>query len=111
MTDIDLQAPLAFATNHMRAVARIPLAGNVPGNWLDAYDHLAAERYLLAWAENGPDRAWIEVVVGPGKSEEQVRAALDEACELICQADRVADSASIESLSFARDWWERQRCR
>ena len=58
MTDIDPSADIELTAANEQVTARIPLAGQVTGEWLGCYHRLARAAAVPVRAETQPDRAW-----------------------------------------------------
>ena len=63
MTDIDPSADIELTGANEHVTARIPLAGQVTGEWLGCYHRLARAAAVPVRAETQPDRAWLVVTV------------------------------------------------
>jgi uncharacterized membrane protein len=110
MTDIDPKSDIELSTAAGQVMVRVPLAGQVSGEWLRCYQRLARATEVPVQAEVHPDRAWIAVSVPADGNEKEVAATLDAARALMAEADaaeRAPTTAQTESI--ARDWWARRQ--
>ncbi|MGH3213409.1 MAG: hypothetical protein ACRDN1_26685 [Trebonia sp.] len=107
MTDIDPSADIELTGANEHVTARIPLAGQVTGEWLGCYHRLARAAAVPVRAETEPDRAWIVVTVPAASSHVEIAEILDAARALIAEADTVARHAppTAEAEASIRDWW------
>ncbi|HEX4396526.1 MAG TPA: hypothetical protein VH136_02725 [Trebonia sp.] len=111
MTDIDPSADIELTSANEHVMARIPLAGQVTGEWLGCYHRLARAAAVPVRAETQPDRAWIVVTVPAASSHAEIAETLDAARALITEADTVARRAppTAQAEASIRDWWSRLR--
>ena len=111
MTDIDPSADIELTAANEQVMARIPLAGQVTGEWLGCYHRLARAAAVPVRAETQPDRAWIVVTVPAASSHAEIAEILDAARALITEADTVARRAppTAQAEASIRDWWSRLR--
>jgi len=106
MTDIDPKSDIELSAAAGHVMVRVPLAGQVSGDWLRCYQRLARATGVPVQAHTSPDRAWIVVNVPDDGNQREVAATLDAARALIAEADaaeRVPAAARAEGI--ARDWW------
>jgi hypothetical protein len=110
MIDIDPAANIDLHSTGKHVTARIPLAGQVTGEWLERYQRLARAAAVPAQAGSGPGRAWIAVTVPVGSSHAETAQVLDAARALIAEADADAlrSPADAQAEAGIRDWWARQ---
>ena len=111
MTDIDPSADIELTGANEHVTARIPLAGQVTGEWLGCYHRLARAAAVPVRAEAQPDRAWLVVTVPAANSHVEIAEILDAARALITEADTVALRAPPPAQAEAsfRDWWSHLR--
>jgi hypothetical protein len=111
MTDIDPSADIELTGANEHVTARIPLAGQVSGQWLGCYHRLARAAAVPVRAETQPDRAWLVVTVPAASSHVEIAEILDAARALITEADTVARRAppTAQAEASIRDWWSRLR--
>jgi len=111
MTDIDPSADIELTAANEQVMARIPLAGQVTGEWLGCYHRLARAAAVPVRAETQPDRAWLVVTVPTASSHVEIAEILDAARALITEADTVALRAppTAQAEASIRDWWSRLR--
>jgi hypothetical protein len=111
MTDIDPSADIELTGANEHVTARIPLAGQVSGQWLGCYHRLARAASVPVRAETQPDRAWLVVTVPAASSHVEIAEILDAARALITEADTVARRAppTAQAEASIRDWWSRLR--
>jgi hypothetical protein len=106
MTDIDPSADIELTGVNEHVTARIPLAGQVTGEWLGCYHGLARAAAVPVRAEAQPDRAWIIVTVPAASSHVEIAEILDAARALITEADTVALRAppTAQAEASIRTW-------
>ena len=111
MTDIDPSADIELTGANEHVMARIPLSGQVTGEWLGCYHRLARAAAVPVRAETQPDRAWIVVTVPAASSHGEIAEILDAARALITEADTVALRAppTAQAEASIRDWWSHLR--
>jgi len=110
MTDIDPNSDVELSTADGQVMVRVPLAGQVSGEWLRCYQRLARATEVPVQAEAHPDRAWIIVMVPADGNQKEVAATLDAARALIAEADAAGQApATAQTESIARDWWARRQ--
>ena len=111
MTDIDPSADIKLTAANEQVMARIPLAGQVTGEWLGCYHRLARAAAVPVRAEAQPDQAWIVVTVPAASSHVEIAEILDAARALITEADTVALRAppTAQAEANIRDWWSHLR--
>jgi hypothetical protein len=111
MTDIDASADIELTGANEHVAARIPLAGQVSGEWLGCYHRLARAAAVPVRAEAQPDRAWLVVTVPAASSHAEIAEILDAARALITEADTVALRAppTAQAEASIRDWWSHLR--
>jgi uncharacterized membrane protein len=110
MTDIDPQSDIELSTADGQVLVRVPLAGQVSGEWLRCYQRLARATEVPVQAQARSDRVWIVVSVPADGNQKEVAATLDAARALIAEADaaeRIPATAQAENI--ARDWWARRQ--
>lgn len=76
MTDIDPSADIELTAANEQVTARIPLAGQVTGEWLGCYHRLARAAAVPVRAETQPDRAWLTDLVEGGPETNSASALL-----------------------------------
>jgi len=105
MTDIDPKSDIELSTADGQVVVRVPLAGQVSGEWLRCYERLARATEVPVQAQARPDRAWIVVSVPADSNQKEVAATLDAARALIAEADAAGRAPSTaQTETIARDW-------
>jgi len=110
MTDIDPKSDIELSTADGQVVVRVPLAGQVSGEWLRCYERLARATEVPVQAQARPDRAWIVVSVPADSNQKEVAATLDAARALIAEADAAGRAPSTaQTETIARDWWARKQ--
>ena len=111
LTDIDPGADIELTSSRDHVTARIPLAGQVTGEWLGCYHRLARAAAVPVRAEVRPERTWIVVTVPATSSHAEIAGTLDAALALITEADTAALRAAPTAQAEAsiRDWWARTR--
>lgn len=111
MTDIDPTADVELTSANEHTTARIPLAGQVTGQWLGSYHRLAHAAAVPVRVETRPDRTWIVVTVPAASSHAEIAEILDAALMLITEADTATSRAlpATQAEASIRDWWARRR--
>jgi hypothetical protein len=110
MTDIDPQADIELRPANEHVTVRIPLAGQVSGEWLRCYQELALATRVPVQAQSHDERAWIVVSVPASSNQGQVAATMDAARALIAEADAAARlPATAEAEASIRGWWAERR--
>jgi len=110
MTDVDSKSDIELSTADGQVMVRVPLAGQVSGEWLQCYQRLARATEVPVQTQARSDRAWIVVTVPADGNQKEVAAALDAARALIAQADAAGRAPSAaQAESIARDWWARRQ--
>ena len=111
MTDIDPSVDIELTGANEHVMARIPLAGQVTGEWLGCYHRLARAAAVPVRAEAQPDRAWVVVTVPAASSHAEIAEILDAALALLNEADTVALRAppTAQAEASIRDWWSHLR--
>src|SRR3984885_8823850 len=79
MTDIDPRADIEIHPAAAGVTVRMPLAGPVPGGWLQCYQQLALARGMSVQGQAHDDRAWVVVNVAASSDPAEVAAMLDDA--------------------------------
>jgi hypothetical protein len=106
MTDIDPRADIELRSADGHVTVRVPLAGEVSGEWLGCYEQLALAAKVPVQAYARHDRAWLVVTVPVSSDQGRVAATMDAARALIAEADaataRPPATAKVEAS--ARDW-------
>jgi hypothetical protein len=87
ITDIDPDADIELTSSREHMTARIPLAGQVTGEWLGCYHRLAHAASVPVRAEARSGRAWLVVTVPAASSHAEIAGTLDAARALITEAD------------------------
>jgi uncharacterized membrane protein len=110
MTDVDPNSDIELSTADGQVIVRIPLAGQVSGEWLRCYQRLARATEVPVQAQARSDRAWIVVNVPADGNQKEVAATLDAARALIAEADAAGRApAAGQTENIARDWWARKK--
>ena len=111
ITDIDPDADIELTSSREHVTARIPLAGQVTGEWLGCYHRLAHAASVPVRAEARSGRAWIVVTVPAASTHAEIAGTLDAALALITEADTAALRAppAAQAEASIRDWWGRTR--
>ena len=110
MTDIDPKSEIELSTADGQVMVRVPLAGQVSGEWLRCYQRLARATEVPVQAQARSDRAWIVVSVPADGNQKEVAATLDAARALIAEADAAGQAPSTaQTESIAREWWARRQ--
>jgi uncharacterized membrane protein len=110
MTDIDPKSDIELFTADGQVMVRVPLAGQVSGEWLRCYQRLARATEVPVQAQAQPDRVWIVVSVPADGNQKEVAATLDAARALIAEADAASRAPSMaQAERIARDWWARRQ--
>jgi hypothetical protein len=109
MTDIDPRADIEIHPAGAGVTVRMPLAGPVPGGWLQCYQQLALARGMSVQGQAHDDRAWVAVTVPAAGDPAEVAAMLDAARVLIADADAQWAPAMTTAEASVRDWWAARR--
>jgi len=110
MTDIDPKSDIEVSAADGQVMVRVPLAGEVSGEWLRCYQRLARATEVPVQVQAHPDRAWIVVNVPADGNQKEVSATLDAARALIAEADAAERApATAQAEGIARDWWARRQ--
>jgi hypothetical protein len=109
MTDIDPRADIEIHPAGAGVTVRMPLAGPVPGGWLQCYQQLALARGMSVQGQAHDDRAWVVVHVPVSSDPAEVAAMLDDARALIADADAQWPPATTTAEASVRDWWAASR--
>ena len=111
MTGIDPGADIGVNGAHDHVTARIPLAGQVTGEWAGCYHRLARAAAVPVRVEMEPDRAWLVATVPAASGHAEIAEILDAALALIAEADTAALRAppSAQAEASIRDWWSHLR--
>ena len=94
MTDIDPKSDIELSTADGQVMVRVPLAGQVSGEWLQCYQRLARATEVPVQTQARSDRAWIVVTVPADGDQKEVAATLDAARALIAEADAAGRAPS-----------------
>ena len=110
ITDIDPDADIELTSSREHVTARIPLAGQVTGEWLGCHQ-LAHAASVPVRAEARSGRAWLVVTVPAASTHAEIAGTLDAALALITEADTAALRAppAAQAEASIRDWWGRTR--
>ena len=111
MTDIDPRADIELHSVDGHVTVRVPLAGQVTGEWLGCYQQLALAALVPVQAQVRDDRAWIVVDVPAGSDDGEVAATMEAARALIAEADAAAEPppATAKVEASVRAWWAGRR--
>jgi uncharacterized membrane protein len=111
MTDIDPRADIELRSGDGHVTVRVPLAGEVSGEWLGCYQQLALAAKVPVQAQARHDQAWIVVTVPVSSDHGEVAATMDAARALIAEADAAAGRppATAKVEASVRDWWVHSR--
>ena len=111
MTDIDPRADIELHSVDGHVTVRVPLAGQVTGEWLGCYQQLALAALVPVQAQARDDRAWIVVDVPAGSDDGEVAATMEAARALIAEADAAAKPppATAKVEASVRAWWAGRR--
>ena len=111
MTDIDPRADIELHSVDGHVTVRVPLAGQVTGEWLGCYQQLALAALVPVQAQARNDRAWIVVDVPAGSDDGEVAATMEAARALIAEADAAAEPppATAKVEASVRAWWAGRR--
>jgi uncharacterized membrane protein len=111
MTDFDPRADIELHSADGHVTVRVPLAGEVTGEWLGCYQQLALAALVPVQAQARHDRAWIVVDVPAGSNDGEVAAAMEAARALIAEADAAAEPppATAKVEASVRAWWAGRR--
>ncbi len=106
MTYLDPGAELEFQPADEHVTVRIALSGPVSGEWRARYRELALASEVPAYAETGPDQAWIVVRLPDGGGQQEVLAVLDAAFALMAEAEAAEwPVAPARTEATVRAWW------
>jgi hypothetical protein len=111
MTDIDTSAEIDIVWREHDVTVSLPLAGEVPAAWSRRYDELARRQGLEAQAQDHPERTWIVVTMPAATEPSEMVSALEQARDLIANADAVAEEPpdAEQTAAVIRKWWASQR--
>ena len=110
-TGIDPGADIELTSSGEHVTARIPLAGQVSGEWLGCYHRLARAAAVPARAEARPGRTWLVVTVPAASGHEEIAGTLDAALALVTEADGAVLRAppAAQAEASIRSWWAQRQ--
>ena len=108
MTDIDSSADIHISYHGDTLTVGLPLTHPLTPQWRHNFERLSKAAGLPNTITDKPDKAWVFIPVSPDGSHSDLEARLDQARDLIAEAEN-AGRISANTETIIRTWWARQR--